>query len=114
MEDGVDVVVRLDERLEADLTRTAQQRLVGADVHLDFALASLVQLVGCFIIRAIAAFSASRRAVCIYHVANPFSSLRPPMLCRIVASLYMMWGATGQQSSLLCRATQWRRCGVAT
>ena len=79
MEHGVDVVVRLDECLEADLTGTAQQRLVGADVHLDFALASLVYLVGRIINRANTTLSASPSAVCIYHVGYPFSGLRPPM-----------------------------------
>ena len=44
MQHRVDVVVRLDERLESHLAGAAQQRLVGADVHLDFALARFVSL----------------------------------------------------------------------
>src|SRR5450759_1669334 len=42
MQARIDVIMRLHEGFQADFTRTAQERIVGANVHLDFALAGLV------------------------------------------------------------------------
>src|SRR5262245_22954789 len=48
MEDGIDIVMGLYQRLQTDLAGAAQQGLVGANVHLDFALAGLMPLLSGF------------------------------------------------------------------